>query len=71
MGEFRDELATRPPRIGLLSGHHSTWQYLSTASFLFGENGVTHVRYESQSWRVDGSAGVVRWPDRQNHAFAP
>lgn len=51
-----------PPRIGLLSGHYST---------RLDRSEVTHIRSESQSWRVDGCAGVVRWRDRQNHAFAP
>jgi hypothetical protein len=26
---------------------------------------------EPQSCRVEGCAGIVRWRDRQNHAFAP
>jgi hypothetical protein len=29
------------------------------------------IRAESQSGLVEDCAGIVRWRDRQNHAFAP
>ncbi len=34
------------------------------------DNSFGRVRPESQSCRVEGCDGIVRWRDRQNHAFA-
>ena len=70
MRGFHDELATDllASDCSVPATRHGD---ISATSSLFDGSEVTHVHLESQSWRVEGCASVVRRRDRQNHAFAP